>query len=111
MELLYRGLVEGGFVEAGKEEDFLLCFDPEADRQGGFVWTATGEKNRKEIVIQALCDMLKLLGIETDNIGGYIEALCINIPTFTKSAKKKAGQGFSRYRFELKYILESIQNQ
>lgn len=108
---LYRGLVEAGFVEAGKEEDFLLCFDPEADRQGGFVWTATGEKNRKEIVIQALCDLFDLLGIGLDDFGGYIEALCINIPTFTKSAKRKAGRGFSRYYGELKEILKSIQNQ
>ena len=111
LELLYRGLVEGGFVEAGKEEDFLLCFDPEADRQGGFVWTATGEKNRKEIVIQALCDLLDLLGVEFDYYGGFVEALCINIPTFTKSAKRKAGRGFSRYHGELKEILKSIQNQ
>ena len=112
LERLYRGLVDGGFVEDGREQDFLLCFDPGPDKQQGeFVWTARGEKNREQIVIQAACDLLSLLGIEIEDFGEYIEALCVNIPTFTKSARKKARQGWSRYYGTLKDILKSIENQ
>lgn len=111
LECLYRGLVEGGFVEDGREQDFLLCFDPGADKQGGFVWTARGEKNRGEIVIQAACDFFSLLGIKMEDFGLYVEALCYNIPTFTKSARKKARQGWSRYYGPLKEILKTIETQ
>lgn len=111
LERLYRGLVDGGFVEDGREEDFLLCFDPGADKQGGFVWTARGEKNRREIVIQAACDLFSLLGIRMEDFGLYVEALCLNIPTFTKSARKKARQGWSRYYDQLKEILKTIETQ
>ena len=111
LERLYRGLVEGGFVEDGREQDFLLCFEPEADKpQGGFVWTARGEKNREQIVIHATCDLFDLLGIRED-FGKYIEALCVNIPTFTKSARRKASRRRSRYYIELEDILKSIENQ
>ena len=110
LEHLYRGLVEGGFVEDGREQDFLLCFEPEADKpQGGFVWTARGEKNREQIVIHAACDLFDLLGIRGD-FGKYIEALCLNIPSFTKSARRKA-RGRSRYYFELEHILKTIETQ
>ncbi len=111
LERLYRGLVEGGFVEDGREQDFLLCFDPGADKQGGFVWIARGEKNRAEIVIQAACDLFSLLGIKMEDFGLYVEALCYNIPTFTKSARKKARQGWSRYYGQLKEILKTIETQ
>ena len=111
LERLYRGLVDGGFVEDGREQDFLLCFEPEADKpQGGFVWTARGEKNREQIVIHAACDLFDLLGIRED-FGKYIEALCVNIPTFTKSARRKASRRRSRYYIELEDILKSIENQ
>ena len=110
LERLYRGLVEGGFVEDGREEDFLLCFDPGADKQGGFVWTARGEKNRGEIVIQAACDLFSLLGIRMEDFGLYVEALCLNIPTFTKSAKKKVRKDKrSSYCDQLEDILYTIE--
>ena len=110
LERLYRGLVDGGFVEDSREQDFLLCFEPGADKpQGRFVWTARGEKNREQIVIHAACDLFDLLGIQED-FGKYVEALCENIPTFTKSARRKA-RGRSRYYFKLETILKSIENQ
>ncbi len=110
LERLYRGLVEGGFVEDGREQDFLLCFDPGADKQGGFVWTARGKKNREEIAIQAACDLFLLLGIKEDDIGLYVEALCLNIPTFTKSAKKKVRKDKrSSYCDQLEDILYTIE--
>ena len=87
-----------------------MCFEPEADKpQGGFVWTARGEKNREQIVIHAACDLFDLLGIRGD-FGKYIEALCLNIPSFTKSARRKA-RGRSRYYFELEDILKTIETQ
>ena len=112
LERLYRGLVAGGFVEDGREQDFLLCFEPEADKpQGGFVWTVRGERNPKEIYIQALCDLFDLIGIDTEDFGKYIEGLCINIPTFTKTAKRKARRGISRYYEELRAITKTLENQ
>ena len=111
LKRLYAGLVKGGFVEDGREQDFLLCFNPTAEKQGGFVWTLTGEKNREQIVIQAVCDLFDLLGIKMEDFGIYIQALCYNIPAFTKSAKNKAKRGWSRYRETLKTIIQTIQNQ
>ena len=110
LERLYLELVKGGFVEAGREDDFLLCFDPGAENQGGFVWVLRGEKNKGQVVIQALCDFLYLLGIGPDDFGQYIEALCYNIPVLTKSARKKARRDLSRYYGRLKEILEIIKS-
>ena len=74
---VYNRLVENYFIEGDHWEEFITCFDDVTPSQGCIYWKKRQPRNRSQAYKRAMCDLLRLLGIEykVEIIGRYVRNL------------------------------------